>query len=183
MSQHPAIQPDAAPAPEARRAPGQWLDRLAARLEHALDARSMGLAAWLYRRTRGRIARLWHRQVLLLTTRGRRTGRERTVPLQYFPDGDRMVVVAANGGLPAPPAWYFNLLANPRARVEVLDRTLPVRAEELSVDEAIAFWPRVLAAAPDYTRYLRRTSRRLPLLRLVPEAADEGRAPLCPTKH
>ena len=181
MSQHPAIQPDATSAPRSRRPVGPWLERLAARLEHAVDARSMGLAAWLYRRTRGRIARLWRRRVLLLTTRGRRTGRERTVPLQYFPDGDRMIVVAANGGLPSPPAWYFNLLADPRARVEVLDRTRPVRAEALSVDEAIAFWPRILAAAPDYGRYLRRTNRRLALLRLVPEAAAVGKEAPCPT--
>jgi hypothetical protein len=44
-----------------------------------------------------------------------------------------------------------------------------VRAEELSADEAAAFWPRVLQAAPDYARHLTRTSRRIPLLRLVPQ--------------
>lgn len=140
------------------------------RFEHEIDTRSIGFAAFLYRLTKGRIARLWHRQVLLLTTRGRRTGRERTVPLQFFPDGDRMIVVAANSGLSSPPGWYFNLSAEPRARVEVLDRTLEVRAEELSDEEAAAFWPRVLQAAPDYERYPRRTSRRLPLIRLAPAA-------------
>jgi deazaflavin-dependent oxidoreductase (nitroreductase family) len=180
MSQHPPAHLDTTPAPtpaparEARRPINRLLERIATWVEHQVDTRSIGLAAWLYRLSNGRIAQSWHRQVLLLTTRGRRTGRERTVPLQFFPDGDRMIVVAANSGLPAPPAWYFNLMADPRARVEVLDRTLYVRAEELSVDEAVAFWPRVLVAAPDYTRYLRRTSRRLPLLRLVLDSADEG---------
>jgi deazaflavin-dependent oxidoreductase (nitroreductase family) len=79
-----------------------------------------------------------------------------------------MIVVAANSGLPSPPGWYFNLTADPRARVEVGGRRLAVRAEELSAEEAAAFWPRVLQAAPDYARYPRRTSRPIPLLRLVP---------------
>lgn len=58
--------------------------------------------------------------------------------------------------------------AEPRVRVEVAGRVLQVRAEELSCDEAAAFWPRVIQAAPDYARYQRRTSRRIPLIRLVP---------------
>ncbi len=119
------------------------------------------------RLTKGRIARLWHRRVLILTTRGRKSGLERTVPLQFFPDGDRMTVVAANSGLPSPPGWSFNLMADPRARVEVGDRTQQVRAEELPADEAAACWPRALQAAPDYARYPKRTSRRIPLIRLV----------------
>lgn len=68
------------------------------RVEHEVDTRSVDLAAVLYRMTNGRLARLWHRQVLLLTTRGRKSGIARTVPLQFFPDGKRMIVVAANIG-------------------------------------------------------------------------------------
>lgn len=147
-------------------------ERIKTRVEHEIDTRSIGLAARLYRLTRGRITRLWRRRVLLLTTRGRKSGRARTVPLQFFPDGDRMILVAANSGLPAPPAWYLNLTADPRARVEVMDRALRVRAEELSSDEASAFWPRVLQAAPDYARFPKRTSRRIPLIRLIPEPAE-----------
>ncbi len=90
------------------------------------------------------------------------------MPLQFFPDDDDMIVVAANSGLPSPPGWYFNLTANPRARVEVGDRTLEVRAEELTAHETAAFWPRVLQVAPDYARYPKRTSRRIALIRLVP---------------
>jgi hypothetical protein len=65
-------------------------------------------------------------------------------------------------------AQYFNLTADPRAWVEIGGRRLAVRAEELPAEEAAAFWPRVLQVAPDYARYPRRTSRRIPLLRLVP---------------
>jgi hypothetical protein len=70
---------------------------LKTRYRHWADARSVRVAAWLLRRTNGRIMRPWHRR-MLLTTCGRRSGLLRTVPLQYFPDDHGMVVVAANGG-------------------------------------------------------------------------------------
>jgi deazaflavin-dependent oxidoreductase (nitroreductase family) len=105
---------------------------------------------------------------LVLTTRGRRTGRERTVLLAYFPQGEHFVVVAANGGQPRHPAWYLNLRATPAARVEVGNRTLLVSAEELSASEAATFWPEVVRALPGYARYRRATSRTIPLVRLVP---------------
>lgn len=152
-------------------------ERIKTRIEHEVDTRSIRLAAALIRLTKGRIARLWRRRVLLLTTRGRKSGKERTVPLQFFPDGEDMIVVAANSGLPAPPGWYFNLTANPLARVEAGGRTLRVRAEELSAEEAAAFWPRVLQIAPDYAKYPRRTSRDIPLVRLVPIRSGEGASP------
>ncbi|HET7271436.1 MAG TPA: nitroreductase/quinone reductase family protein, partial [Rubrobacter sp.] len=93
-------------------------ERIKMRVEHEVDTRSVGLAAGLIRLTKGRIGRLYHRQILILTTRGRKSGLERTVPLQFFPDGDDMIIVAANSGLPSPPGWYFNLTADPLARVE-----------------------------------------------------------------
>jgi F420H(2)-dependent quinone reductase len=136
------------------------------RVEHFVDTRSVGFGCGLYRLTRGRAPRLWHRRALLLTTTGRRTGRPRTVIVQFFPDGEYFVVVAANSGLPTHPGWYFNLIAHPEAVVEVEGRTLQVRAEELSARDAAAFWPRVLETAPDYARYPARTSRVIPLLRL-----------------
>lgn len=80
-------------------------------LEHAIDRRSVRVGAWLLRRTKGRIVRLWRRRALVLTVRGRRSGRPRTVVLQYFPDGADLVVVAADSGLPAHPAWYLSLRA------------------------------------------------------------------------
>jgi hypothetical protein len=61
--------------------------------------------------------------------------------------------VAANSGLPAPPGWYFNLVAARRAIADVEGRRLEVRAEELSDEEAPALWPTVLEVAPDYERY------------------------------
>jgi deazaflavin-dependent oxidoreductase (nitroreductase family) len=144
------------------------------RWENAIDRHSVRLGAWLLRRTRGRIVRLWRRRALVLTTTGRRTGMPRTVVVQYFPDGRDFVVVAANSGMPTHPAWYLNLTAHPEARVEVEGRRLTVRASEMSAEEADGWWPRVLATAPDYARYRQRTDRRIPLLRLVPVGDGDG---------
>jgi deazaflavin-dependent oxidoreductase (nitroreductase family) len=139
------------------------------RFEHEVDTRSTGFAARLIRFTHGRIARLWRRRVLLLTTVGRKSGKKRTVPLQFFPDGDDMIVAAANSGLGSPPGWYFNLVANPVAVVEVDGRTIRICAREISGEEAASCWQRVLHVAPDYAKYPKRAGRTIPLLRLVPE--------------
>jgi deazaflavin-dependent oxidoreductase (nitroreductase family) len=107
--------------------------------------------------------------VLLLTTRGRRSGRERTVMLQFFRDGQDLVVVAVNSGQPTrSPDWYRNLRASPLARVEVLDRSFQARAEVLPDEQAAVFWPRVLTVAPGYARWIRIANRAVPLVRLVP---------------
>ena len=149
-------------------------ERLARLIERTVDTRLGRFGVALYRLTGGRIARLYDKDVLILTTHGRKTGKERTVLLQFFRDGAYPVIVAANFGLPTHPGWYHNLKATPTARVEVLDRTLQVRAEELSAEAAAAFWPRILQRSPDYERFLRRTSRTIPLVRLIPIEPSGG---------
>lgn len=149
--------------------------RLATRFENAVDRHSVRFGAWLLRRTHGRAVRLWRRRALVLTTTGRKSGRPRTVVVQYFPDGRDMVVVAANSGMPTHPAWYLNLTAHPEALVDVEGRRLRVRAEEMSADDREAWWPRILATAPDYARYRGRTDRVIPLLRLVPVSGSPPR--------
>src|SRR5215204_3760284 len=139
-------------------------DRTVLRLEHEGNKRLRPLGNALYRL--GVAPR--NRDVLLLTTRGRRSGHEHTVLLQFFREGTNMVVVAANSGRAIHPDWYQNLMARPTARVEMKNCTLPVHAEELSDDEAAALWPRILRHAPSYVRYRQATSRTIPLIRLVP---------------
>lgn len=154
------------------------MERIGLFLHRESDKRLTPLGIWVMRRTKGgivqgRIARMLGAtrevDVLLLTTCGRKSGKERTVVLQFFPDGDDLVLAAANDGGGSHPAWYHNLKATPVARVEVKGRTFVVRAEELSADQAAAFWPRLLRRAPSYERYQRATSRTFPLVRLVPE--------------
>lgn len=146
-----------------------------ARLEHWADATFARGGIWLYVRTRGRLSQvLAHRRTLLLRTRGRRTGRPRTVVLQYFPDGDDMLVVAANAGLARNPDWYANLLADPSPTVLVEGREVQVAPVECPPDQRDEFWRVVVRHAPDYEKYLRRTDRQIPFVRLVPVAPPAG---------
>lgn len=151
-------------------------DKLLLLLEREGNRRLRSLGTVLYRLTGGRFAPR-DRDVLLLTTRGRKSGREHTVLLQSFPDGENMVVVAANSGRPSHPDWFLNLEAAPTARVEIKDRTLRVRAEQLSAEEVAALWPRILRRGPTYARYRKATGRAIPLVRLVPIGSDEGASP------
>ena len=152
------------------------IDRMLLSLERGGNRRLRSLGTTLYRLTGGRIAPR-NRDVLLLTTRGRRTGREHTVLLQSFSDGEDMILVAANSGRSSHPDWFRNLKASPTARVEIMDRTLRVRAEELPEEEAAAFWPRILRRAPSYARYQKAAGRAIPLVRLVSIGPGEGALP------
>jgi deazaflavin-dependent oxidoreductase (nitroreductase family) len=144
------------------------------RIEHEVDSRSVAFGVRLYRLTRGRITRLWHRRAIVLTATGRRSGRPRTVIVQVFPHGSDLFVVAANGGLPRPPGWYFNLKAHPSVVGELDGRRLQLHAEPLSEAEAADLWNRVvLAIAPDYEKYARRTGRIPPIFRLTPARSTQ----------
>jgi len=123
----------------------------------------------LYRTTGGRIGRrLVHNDMCLLTTTGRHTGKEHTVPLLYLRDGDRLVVIASWGGRDRHPEWYLNLLEHPSATVQVLEERWPVTATTASADERAVWWPRVLNAYDGYADYESRTDREIPVVFLDP---------------
>ena len=142
-------------------------ERLGLVVQRALDRWLSPLGVWIYRRTKGGIAGPWKRDVLLLTTTGRRSGRPRTVVLQFFRDGDAMILAAANDGGRSHPGWYFNLTAEPIASVEVAARRLAVRAEVLPPVDSASWWPWIVARDPTYVRYGSATSRTIPIVRLV----------------
>jgi deazaflavin-dependent oxidoreductase (nitroreductase family) len=148
-------------------------DRFTLFLEHEGNKRLRGLGTALYRLTDGRFTPR-NRDVLLLTTRGRKSGRERTVLLQGFRDGTDLVLAAVNSGRSSHPDWFRNLEAFPEATVELKGRTFRVRAEQVPADEAAAFWPRILQRAPTYALFLKATRRSIPLVRLVPVGPDEA---------
>ncbi|HMJ78717.1 MAG TPA: nitroreductase family deazaflavin-dependent oxidoreductase [Iamia sp.] len=126
---------------------------------------------WLYRRSGGRI---WGRfptskaPVLLLTTVGRRSGQPRTVPLIHLEDGDRLVIVASQGGMPTHPAWYHNVVAHPRVTVESGRRIRDMDARVADEAERAALWPRLVEMYADYDDYQARTDRRIPVVVLDP---------------
>jgi len=106
--------------------------------------------------------------ICLLTTTGRRSGRPRTVPLLYIPDGDDFVVVASRGGMGSHPAWYLNLLADPDASVLVGSATRRVHARDATEDERRRLWPALTAAYVHFDAYQLRTPRRIPVVILSP---------------
>ena len=143
--------------------PPKILIRLTGRVQRAL-----------YRATDGRLGgRVGKAGVLLLTTTGRRSGKRRTVPLLFVPDGEAFVVVASLGGHDAHPAWYLNLRANPAATVQVGGTTTQVKADELDLGARDRLWPTLVAAYPAWQEYRSRTARQFPIIALRPR----GRLP------
>jgi deazaflavin-dependent oxidoreductase (nitroreductase family) len=121
----------------------------------------------LYRLTRGRVGgRMGAQRILLLTTTGRRSGAARTVPLVFFEDGERLVLIASNGGAPHDPQWWQNLKQHPEASVQIGAETRSVRARLASTEERTRLWPRVKRENPAYAEYEKRTSRPIPVVLL-----------------
>ena len=123
----------------------------------------------LYRGTRGAVGRrLVKNDMFLLTTIGRRSGKEHTVPLLYLRDEDRLIVIASWGGRDEHPHWYMNLLANPAASVQILSDRWSVVATTASADERVVWWPQILEAYDGYAVYESRTDREIPVVFLDP---------------
>jgi deazaflavin-dependent oxidoreductase (nitroreductase family) len=123
----------------------------------------------LLRATKGRLgARVFRAPVLLLTTTGRRSGKERTVPLLYLAQGDRIALVGSYGGDDRDPLWVHNIRADPAVTVEIDGRRRPMRASIASAEEKAALWPKVLELYRPYDNYQRRTERDIPVVWLDP---------------
>jgi deazaflavin-dependent oxidoreductase (nitroreductase family) len=102
--------------------------------------------------------------MLLLTTVGRSTGREHTVPLLYLREGNRFIVIASYGGRAEHPEWYRNLVVHPRASVQILGDRTEVTAKTMTEDERAEWWPQVVDAYGDYDVYQSRTDRQIPIV-------------------
>ncbi len=125
-----------------------------------------------FRANQGRVAAFVRQPLLLLTHTGAKTGKRRTNPLAYFRDGDRYVVVASKGGAPTNPDWYRNLLAHPRATIEVGTERLEVSAEPADPAERQRLWALVTGRNPSFKEYQKKTRRTIPLVILTPSRAD-----------
>ena len=102
--------------------------------------------------------------VCLLTTTGRKSGEPRTVPLLHFPDGDRVLLVASQGGLPKHPQWYLNVLADPAVTVQVGRRRRSMTAREATPAERAELWPKLVERYADFADYQANTSRVIPVI-------------------
>jgi len=123
-----------------------------------------------YLETDGRDGYLWNdAPILLLTTRGRRTGQPRTSALIFGRDGDDLLVVASQGGMPKHPFWYLNLSDDPDVEVQVKGDRFAARARTANDDEKTRLWKIMTTIWPNYDVYQTRTDRTIPLVVLTPQ--------------
>lgn len=112
--------------------------------------------------------------VLVLHSTGARSGEERVSPMMYLPDGDRYLVFASAAGADRNPGWYWNLVTNPDASIEVGDEHLDVRAVELTGAERDEKYAEQARRYPGFAEYERRTTRTIPVLALLPTGQHRG---------
>ena len=139
-------------------------------LDRVIGLRVLGLHQAVYERSGGRIgARLGSLKLLLLRTKGRRTGLTRTVSLLYEEDGGALVVVGSKGGSDAPPAWLVNLEADPRCEVQIGTQRYPARARIAAGARRRRLWSLMTERWPQYDAYQSRTARQIPIVLLLRE--------------
>ena len=151
--------------------------------EHAIPTYRRLIIAWLFvplhrllfRLTNGRLlGRLEGQGVLILVTRGRRSGRPRSSPLMYFQfEQADLIVVASNYGQNRHPAWYLNIEAAPHVSVEIEGERFAAEARITQDEERAALFDKVIAANPRFAGYRAATDRQIPIVAL--RRATRGR--------
>jgi len=124
-----------------------------------------------YERTGGKEARTlgdteW--PIVVVTTRGNRSGKVRKVPLMRVEHGGEYALVASMGGAPKHPVWYYNLKANPAITIQDGEAARKFEVRELEGDERSTWWARAVDAYPPYAEYQERTERLIPVFVATP---------------
>ena len=121
---------------------------------------------WLFKKTNGRFGDKFLRgsEVGILTTKGRKTGEPRDVPLLFLQEDRRIVLVASQGGRDTHPMWYLNVKADANVVFQTKRGTLALVAREATDAERDEYWPRLDAMYPDYANYRSYTERKIPIL-------------------
>ena len=104
------------------------------------------------------------RPLLLLTTTGAKSGKHRTTPMMYIPDGERLLVVASNAGAPLHPDWYRNLVAHPHVTVEVGTETFDAVAVVTEREERQRLWTRIVELYPFFAEHQAKITRQIPVI-------------------
>lgn len=120
-----------------------------------------------YIETDGEVGYDWRNgtKILILFTKGRKSGEERANALIMEPDGDDFLIVASKGGAPAPPAWFLNLEANPESvEVQVKGDRFKANARVATPEEKPRMWKKMAEAWPDYDAYQAKTDREIPVV-------------------
>ncbi len=120
---------------------------------------------FFYRISGGRLGKkIGERDILMLTTTGRKSGQARSIATYYFRDGDNLVIIASNGGEDYDPAWWLNLKSNPQAVVQIGSRKLTVTAEEATGEERERLWEMVKREEPQFRTYEKLSKRKIPVV-------------------
>lgn len=119
----------------------------------------------VYQETNGETGYLWNGvPTLLVTTRGRKSGEPRTIPIIYTPVGDKYVIIASKGGSPTHPKWYLNVEADPHVQVQVKVDKFDAIARTAQSPEREQLWAEAVKAWPNYDIYQSRTDRQIPVV-------------------
>jgi deazaflavin-dependent oxidoreductase (nitroreductase family) len=119
----------------------------------------------IYRLTGGRIG---GKNIVLLTTIGKKSKQPRTKPVFHLKEGTSYFVFASAGGREKNPAWYANLTANPKVTAEDHGRTIAGVASTVNDPERARIWQILLAKAPNFGDYEKKTARVIPVVRIEP---------------
>ncbi|MDX1377978.1 MAG: nitroreductase/quinone reductase family protein [Anaerolineales bacterium] len=111
--------------------------------------------------------------ILILNTKGRKTGLPRTNALQHMPNGRDFVVIASNLGVNYNPAWWLNLKADPVTTIQVGSQHYTVRAREAEGEEREKLWKMMVEKSPNYEVYRKATSRHIPVVVLERQKKDK----------
>ena len=135
----------------------------------ALFRSLLSIFVFLYRRTNGKIGGYMRGlSVLLLTTTGRKTGKQHTTPLGYFEHEGRYVVIGSNAGADTHPAWFHNLKSHPQVTLQIRDQKLEAVAEVADPELRRQLWAKLISLSPGYQDYQQRTRREIPIVLLRP---------------
>lgn len=102
--------------------------------------------------------------ILLLTTKGRKSGKDRTSALIYRDFEDKQLIVASKGGSDEPPAWFLNLSETPEVQVQIKGEKFTARARTATPDEKPTMWEHMVQVWPDYADYQAKTDREIPVV-------------------
>lgn len=119
----------------------------------------------MYRLSKGKWGGTFQkRPVALLTTTGRKSGQPRVSPLLYLREGDRVILVASQGGRDKHPLWYLNLKANPNVTVQIKDEVLHLKARDATEEERKEYWPKLVDMYSSFDDYQSWTDRVIPVV-------------------
>jgi deazaflavin-dependent oxidoreductase (nitroreductase family) len=128
--------------------------------------------AFLIRVSGGRLgSQLGSQTILLLHSVGRKSGKAYVTPIAYFQVDEVYFVVASNWGRETNAAWYHNLRANPRTKIEVRGQEIPVMAHDAQGREYVRLWKYAFEHHPPYLDYQKMTTRQIPIVVLEPVKA------------